>query len=65
MRVQTALFALGLYNSTIDGVADTQTSAAIARHQLKNGLPVTGTLSDSLLDSLNIDADAIGLKINE
>lgn len=65
MRVQTALFALGFYNSTIDGEAGTETSAAISKYQLKNNLPVTGRLSDSLLDALNIDADAIELKLDE
>ncbi len=65
MRVQTTLFALGFYNSTIDGIAGAETSIAISRYQLKNHLPVNGRLSDSLLDSLNVDANGIGLKINE
>ena len=65
MQVQTALFALGFYNGTIDGIPGAETSAAISRYQLKNNLPVTGRLSDSLLDNLNIDTTLIEQQTNE
>ncbi|MGH1379168.1 MAG: His-Xaa-Ser repeat protein HxsA [Alphaproteobacteria bacterium] len=65
MQVQTALFALSFYNGTIDGVPGPETSAAISRYQLKNDLPVTGRLSDTLLDSLHIDTSLIEPKADE
>lgn len=59
MQVQLAMYANGYYNGTVDGIAGSETSAAISKYELKNGLPVTGRLSDSLLDNLNIDTDSI------
>ncbi|MBL4869363.1 MAG: His-Xaa-Ser repeat protein HxsA [Robiginitomaculum sp.] len=65
LQVQTALFAHGYYNGIIDGISGSETSASISRFQLKNGLPVTGRLSDSLLDSLNINTDIIERQVSE
>lgn len=54
MQVQLALFARGYYSGTVDGIIGPETKAGISRFQSANGLPVTGTLSDGLLDALNI-----------
>ncbi|MDH5231543.1 MAG: His-Xaa-Ser repeat protein HxsA [Gammaproteobacteria bacterium] len=59
MRVQTALFALGYYNSTIDGLPGSDTAAAISLYEKRQGMKVTGRLSDKLLDNLSIDTNLI------
>jgi His-Xaa-Ser repeat protein HxsA len=56
-RVQVALFALGYYNSAIDGLVGRQTKAAIALYQQDHGLQVSGRIDDELLDALNITLD--------
>lgn len=57
MKVQLALYGLGYYSDAIDGIPGPNTSAAIARYERSKGLPVTGKLSDGLLDSLNIQLE--------
>lgn len=59
MQVQTALFAAGYYAGSIDGLAGPNTTLAIAKYEVQNGLNVTGRLSDKLLDRMNIDTTII------
>lgn len=52
VQVQQDLAHDGYYHGPIDGVVGPGTSAAIAAYQRDNNLPITGTISPSLLDSL-------------
>ena len=52
-----ALYGLGYYSGAIDGLIGPETSAAITSYQRSNGLSVTGTINDELLDALNITLD--------
>ena len=51
--VEIALQNLGLYNGAIDGAVESAASA-IEAYQQQNGLPVTGTITQELLDSLGL-----------
>lgn len=53
-RVQRALSRRGYYYGPIDGDIGPGSRRAIARYQALNGLPVTGTITRSLLRSLDI-----------
>lgn len=55
MHVQTSLYASGFYSSAIDGLAGPNTVSAISAYEVFYGIPVTGRLSDALLDLMNID----------
>lgn len=59
MQVQIQLFSLGMYSGEIDGISGPKTSTAISKYELNKGLPVTGRLSDELLDYLNINSTDI------
>ncbi|RBP39787.1 putative peptidoglycan binding protein [Roseimicrobium gellanilyticum] len=53
-KVQRALARRGYYNGPIDGSLGPGSRNAIARYQRDRGLPVTGTVTSSLLRSLGI-----------
>ena len=55
VNVQATLANLGYYNGAADGVFGPMTSAAISSYQVDNGLPVTGRISPSLLESLGLN----------
>ena len=52
--VQSALARRGYYHGAIDGAIGPMSSRAIARFQADQGLPVTGTVTSSLLRSLGL-----------
>lgn len=54
--VQLALNSRGYGTGTADGVLSQQTQAAIRTYQADNGLPITGTVSPSLLARLQTGA---------
>src|SRR4051812_32023894 len=51
--VQQILKDQGFYYGAINGQKDTDTSAAIRRYQIRNGLQITGDLNDETLKSLH------------
>ena len=54
-EVQEALAAQGYYHGAIDGDVGPMTRNAIATYQRVHRLPMTGTITTSLLDSLDLD----------
>ncbi len=54
--VQQALKDQGFYYGDINGNKDADTTAAIRRYQIRNGLQITGDLSDETLKSLGVDS---------
>ena len=52
--VQTQLKTQGFYYGEVNGQNTTETGAAIRRYQIRNGLEVTGTLTDETVKSLGI-----------
>jgi peptidoglycan hydrolase-like protein with peptidoglycan-binding domain len=57
-NAQTELKDQGFYYGEITGVNNPETVAAIKRYQIRNGLEVTGTLSNETLSSLGVGSDA-------
>jgi peptidoglycan hydrolase-like protein with peptidoglycan-binding domain len=55
---QQALKDQGFYYGEITGEKSADTTAAIRRYQIRNGLQVTGDLNDETLKSLGIDSSA-------
>ena len=53
-KVQEALNAAGYDCGTPDGIAGSGTTGKVEKYQTDNGLKVTGTITDELLDSLGI-----------
>jgi peptidoglycan hydrolase-like protein with peptidoglycan-binding domain len=51
---QTELKRQGFYYGEIDGAAGAETTAAIRRFQIRNGLEVTGQLDEKTLDALDM-----------
>jgi peptidoglycan hydrolase-like protein with peptidoglycan-binding domain len=51
-NVQQQLSELGFYYGEIDGEPGPETDAAIRRFQIRNGLSVTGTLTDETMEKL-------------
>jgi len=51
-RVQAALNRIGYGPVAIDGTANEATTNAIRRFELDNGLPISGTVSDAVIDRL-------------
>src|SRR5260370_22154516 len=51
--VQQALKDQGFYYGNVTGDKNVETTAAIRRYQIRNGLQVTGELSPETLNSLN------------
>ena len=56
--VQKALNALGYAAGTPDGIMGNGTATAIREYQVSNNLPVTGTVTEDLIDALNAGATA-------
>jgi hypothetical protein len=52
--VQSELARRGYYNGSIDGAIGPMSRRAIARYQEDHGLPVTGSITSSLLRSLGL-----------
>ncbi|MGB8166757.1 MAG: peptidoglycan-binding protein [Chthoniobacteraceae bacterium] len=50
--VQSALKTQGFYYGEVNGKESTETSAAIRRYQIRNGLEVTGTLTDETVKAI-------------
>lgn len=55
-NVQQALKDQGFYYGEITGQKDADTTAAIRRYQIRNGLQITGDLNDETLKSLGADS---------
>lgn len=55
-NVQQALKDQGFYYGEITGTKDADTTAAIRRYQIRNGLQITGELNDETLESLSVDS---------
>ncbi|WP_290929997.1 peptidoglycan-binding protein [Hyphomonas sp.] len=56
--IQKALNALGYAAGTPDGIMGNGTATAIREYQISNNLPVTGTVTEDLIDTLNAGATA-------
>jgi peptidoglycan hydrolase-like protein with peptidoglycan-binding domain len=54
--VQQALKDEGFYYGEITGNKDADTTAAIRRYQIRNGLQITGDLNDETLKALGVDS---------
>jgi len=57
--VQQALNDQGFYNGQVDGQPGNDTSAAIKRYQIRNGLEVTGQINPETLAAMNLDGNAM------
>jgi len=55
-NVQQALKDQGFYYGEVTGEKDADTSAAIRRYQIRNGLQITGEVDDETLKSLGVDS---------
>src|SRR5713101_51318 len=55
-NVQEALKDQGFYYGEITGTKDADTTAAIRRYQIRNGLQITGDLNEETLKSLGVDS---------
>src|ERR1041385_1445591 len=55
--VQQALKDQGFYYGNVTGDKSTETTAAIRRYQIRNGLQVTGQLDPETLRSLNVNSN--------
>src|SRR5437879_10524150 len=55
-NVQQALKDQGFYYGEITGQKDGDTTAAIRRYQIRNGLQITGDLNEETLKSLGADS---------
>jgi peptidoglycan hydrolase-like protein with peptidoglycan-binding domain len=53
-NVQTELKSLGFYYGDVSGQANAETTAALRRYQIRNGLEVTGTLNKETLAALGM-----------
>jgi peptidoglycan hydrolase-like protein with peptidoglycan-binding domain len=58
-NVQQALKDQGFYYGEITGTKDADTTAAIRRYQIRNGLQITGDLNDEMLKSLGVDSSGV------
>src|SRR5882724_7512202 len=54
--VQQALKDQGFYYGEVTGEKNADTTAAIRRYQIRNGLQITGELNDETLKSLGVDS---------
>lgn len=59
-NAQQALKDQGFYYGEITGNKDADTSAAIRRYQIRNGLQITGELNDETIKSLGVSASGGG-----
>jgi len=55
-NVQQALKDQGFYYGEVTGQKDADTTAAIRRYQIRNGLQISGDLNDETLKSLGVDS---------
>ena len=55
-NVQTSLKELGFYYGEVTGAMSPETTAAIRRYQIRNGLEVTGSLNDETKQALGFAA---------
>ena len=55
-NVQQALKDQGFYYGEVTGTKDADTSAAVRRYQIRNGLQITGDLNDETIKSLGVSA---------
>lgn len=55
-NVQTELKNLGFYYGEVNGQQNSETTAALRRYQIRNGLEVTGTLNQDTLAALGMGA---------
>src|SRR5205814_4470957 len=55
-NVQQALKDQGFYYGEVTGEKDADTTAAIRRYQIRNGLQISGDLNDETLKSLGVDS---------
>lgn len=55
-NAQQALKDQGFYYGEVTGEKDADTTAAIRRYQIRNGLQITGDLNDETLKSLAVDS---------
>jgi len=62
--LQQTLKDQGFYYGTVTGDKSAETTAAIRRYQIRNGLQVTGELNDETLRSVNSDAVTGASKTN-
>jgi peptidoglycan hydrolase-like protein with peptidoglycan-binding domain len=53
-NAQTELKSQGFYYGELNGAFNSETAAAIKRYQIRNGLEVTGTLTQQTLESLGL-----------
>jgi peptidoglycan hydrolase-like protein with peptidoglycan-binding domain len=57
--LQQALKDQGFYYGTVTGEKSAETTAAIRRYQIRNGLQVTGELNDETLRALNSSSNSV------
>src|ERR1700751_2427157 len=55
-NAQQALKDQGFYYGEITGTKDADTTAAIRRYQIRNGLQITGDLNEETIKSLGVDS---------
>src|SRR2546425_2871832 len=55
-NVQQALKDQGFYYGEVTGEKNADTTAAIRRYQIRNGLQISGDLNDETLRSLGVDS---------
>src|SRR5437867_5472679 len=56
--VQQALTDQGFYYGNVTGEKSAETTAAIRRYQIRNGLQVTGEINSETLRSLNVSSNS-------
>src|SRR6266516_3352011 len=56
--VQQALTEQGFYYGNVTGEKSAETTAAIRRYQIRNGLQVTGEINSETLRSLNVSSNS-------
>src|SRR5207248_10262620 len=57
--LQQTLKDKGLYYGTVTGEKSAETTAAIRRYQIRNGLKVTGEINDETTRSLNASSNSV------
>src|SRR6267154_4870348 len=57
--LQQTLKDQGFYYGAVTGDKNAETTAAIRRYQIRNGLPVTGEINEETLRSVNSSSNAV------
>src|SRR5213076_3469586 len=57
--VQQALTDQGFYYGNVTGEKSAETTAAIRRYQIRNGLQVTGEINSETFRSLNVNSNSV------